>query len=83
VAVVGYFSTSPAYRYLEPEQGLLRLSFKHPGKIAAGPHKLHVQFNDDVRVQGFNYERAAEVVVRPGQVVLIDFNPEQGGVVIR
>ena len=150
VAVVGYFSTSPAYRYLAPEQGLLRLSFKHPGKIAtdcrqrtpeelaklqpqfrtamdcprerspvrvrvaldgkplydeafppaglsrdgassayrrlpiaAGPHKLHVQFNDDARVQGFNYERAADVVVRPGQVVLIDFNAEQGGVVIR
>ncbi|MGA8053170.1 MAG: hypothetical protein WCA12_04810 [Burkholderiales bacterium] len=148
--VVGYFSTSPAYRYLEPNQGLLRLSFKHPGKtkaecrkrtaeelaklqpqfrtdmdcprerspvrvrveldgeplydeafppaglsrdgassgyrrlpIAAGPHTLRVQFNDDVRVQGFNFERAARVEVKPGQVVLIDFNPEQGGVIIR
>lgn len=150
LAIVGYFSTSPAYRYLEPEQALLRLSFKHPGKIAAdcrkrtpeelaklqpqfrsemecprerspvrvrvvlderplfdeafppaglsrdgassgyrrlpiaaGAHKLRVQFNDDARVAGFNYERVAEVVVKPGQVVLIDFNPEQGGVVIR
>jgi hypothetical protein len=148
--VVGYFSTSPAYRYLGDDEGLLRLSFKHPGKIkaecrkrtpeelaklppqlrteadcprerspvrvrveldgqalydeafppaglardgassgyrrlpiAAGPHTLRVQFNDDVRVEGFNFERAAKVDVRPGQVVLIDFNPDQGGVIIR
>ena len=148
--VVGYFSTSPAYRYLEPDQGLLRLSFKHPGKtkaeckkrtpeelaklpaqlrnemdcprerspvrvrveldgeplydesfppaglsrdgassgyrrlpITAGSHTLRVGFNDDVRVQGFNFERAARVDVKPGQVVLIDFNPEHGGVIIR
>src|SRR5690606_21602539 len=26
---------SPAYRHLESDQGLLRLSFRHPGKIAA------------------------------------------------
>jgi len=148
--VVGYFSTSPAYRYLEPDQGLLRLSFKHPGKvkadckkrtpeelaklqpqfrtemdcprerspvrvrvelddqplydevfppaglsrdgassgyrrlpIATGTYTLRVQVNDDVRVQGFNFERTAQVAIAPGQVVLIDFNPEQGGVIIR
>jgi len=148
--VVGYFATSPSYRYLEPDQGLLRLSLKHPGRIkadcrkrtadelaklqpqfrtemdcprerspvrvrvelderplydesfppaglsrdgassgyrrlpiAAGSHRLRVQVNDDVRVQGFNFERSAVVDVRPGQVVLIDFNPDQGGVIIR
>lgn len=148
--VVGYFATSPPYRYLGPDEGLLRLSFKHPGKvkadcrkrtpeelarlqpqfrtemdcprerspvrvrvelderllyddvfppaglsrdgassgyrrlpIAAGTHTLRVQVNDDVRVAGFNFERAARVDVKPGQVVLIDFNPEQGGVIIR
>jgi len=42
-----------------------------------------VQVNDDVRVQGFNFERTARVEILPGQVVLIDFNPEQGGVIIR
>ncbi len=149
-AFVGYFATSPAYRYLDADQGLLRLSFKHPGKIkadcrrrtpeelaklqpqfrteldcprerspvrvrvalddeplydevfppaglsrdgassgyrrlpiAAGTHRLRVQFNDDVRVQGFTHERDAQVDVRPGQVVLIDFDPERGGVLIR
>ena len=147
---IGYFSTSPQYRHLAPDQGLLRLSFKHPGKfkadcrertpeelakipanmrqamdcprerspvrvrvaldgrdlyddvfppaglsrdgassgyrrlpIAAGLHHLKVQFNDDVRISGFNYEREQRVEVKAGQVVLIDFVPEKGGVVIR
>ena len=149
-ALVGYCSTSPPYRYLGPDEALLRLSFRHPGKlkadcrqrtpeelaklqpqfraamdcprerspvrvrvelddallvdeafppaglkrdgaasgyrrlpIDAGTHKLRVQFNDDARVAGFTHDRAADVAVRPGQVVLIDFDPERGGVIIR
>jgi hypothetical protein len=52
-------------------------------RIAAGPHRLHVQFNDDVRVSGFTHERSAEIHPRPGDIVLIDFQPGQEGVVIR
>ncbi len=149
-AFVGYFSTSPAYRHLEPDQGLLRLSFRHPGQfvtdcrtrspeelaklspqlraqmdcprerspvhvrvelngkplydevfppaglrrdgaaagyhrlaIPAGEHRLRVQVNDDARIKGFNHEGERQLAVVPGQVVLIDFIPDQGGVVIR
>ena len=149
-AFVGYFATFPRYQHLQPDEALLRLSFKHPGKpvgecrqrtpeelaklppqlraqvdcprerspvhvrvefdgqplydetfppaglrrdgaasgyrrlpIAAGKHDVKVAFNDDVRVQGFNYERQATVDVKPGQVILIDFAPERGGVIIR
>lgn len=148
-AFVVYFSTEPPYRHLDADDGLLRLSFRHPGKIVAdcrkrtpeeleklppqlrtemdcarerspvkvrvdldgrtlldrvyepaglrhdgassgyfrmpipiGEHTLDVQFNDDVRVEGFNYERRHTVDVKPGQVVLIDF-VEDKGVVIR
>ena len=31
-AVVGVFSVWPPFRQIEPDQGLLRLSFSHPGK---------------------------------------------------
>jgi hypothetical protein len=31
-AVIGYFSTFPRYQHLQPDEALLRLSFKHPGK---------------------------------------------------
>lgn len=29
IAVLGYFSTSPAYRHLPPDQALVKLSFTH------------------------------------------------------
>lgn len=147
---VGWFSSSPPYRHLADDEGLLRLSFKHPGQyvadcrarsaeelaklppqlratmdcprerspvrvsvqldgaplydevfapaglrrdgaasgyrrlsIPAGEHRLLVQVNDDARVQGFTHERAETVRIRPGQVVLIDFVADRGGVVIR
>lgn len=147
---VVYFSTAPEYRHLESDQGLLRLSFRHPGKtvadcrertpeelakmppqlraqsdcprerspvkvrveldgkllftetyapaglrqdgaasgyfrmpIPAGEHEVRVQFNDDVRVEGYNYQGERRLDVRPGQVVLIDLAPDRGGVLIR
>ncbi|MCL4184856.1 MAG: hypothetical protein KJ011_15560 [Burkholderiaceae bacterium] len=149
-AFIGYFSTAPAYQHLEPDQGLLRLSFRHPGQfitdcrerspeelaklprqlraqmdcprerspvhvrveldgkslydetfapaglrrdgaasgyhrlpIPAGEHRLRVQVNEDARVKGFTHEGERQLMVAPGQVVLIDFIADQGGVVIR
>ena len=51
--------------------------------IAAGTHRLAVTLSDDVRPGAPVYERTANLDVRPGQIVLIDFKPEQGGIVIR
>jgi len=51
--------------------------------IVAGAHRLRVTLRDDVRPGAPVYERAASLDVRPGQIVLIDFKPDQGGVVIR
>ena len=148
--VVGYFSSSPHYRLLEDDQGLLRLSLQHSGKllvecrqrsaqelakmppnmrtsadcprerspvavrveldgkpiindsfapaglsrdgasaayrrlpIPAGQHQLHVRINDDKKVPGYTHEREFALNVKPGQIVLIDFQPELGGVVLR
>ncbi len=147
---IGYFSTSPAYRHLDDDQALLRISFRHPGKIAtdcrtrsaeelaklpvhlraeqdcdrerspvhirveidgqllhdevvapaglrkdgasstyrrlpiaAGEHHLKVMINDDRRVEGFNYHGERKVALSPGQVVLVDFVADKGGVIIR
>lgn len=149
-AFIVFFSTSPTYRHLDDDQGLLRLSFRHPGQIATdcrrrtpeelaelppqlrtemecererspvkvrveldgellfdrvyepaglrrdgassgyfrmpipvGEHEVRVQVNDDVRVEGFNHQGERRVDVKPGQVVLIDFIADQGGVIIR
>jgi hypothetical protein len=51
--------------------------------IRAGAHTLRVQLNDDARRTDFPYQREAAVTVAPGQIVLIDFNPAKGGLLIR
>lgn len=38
-AFIGYFASAPAYSLLAPGQGLLRLSFSHPGKIVSDCRK--------------------------------------------
>lgn len=51
--------------------------------IRAGAHTLRVQLSDDARRSDFAYERFATIDVKPGQIVLIDFNPGKGGLLIR
>jgi hypothetical protein len=149
-AFVGVFSSWPSVKLLEPDQGLLRLSFTHPGqfvtdcrqrtpeelaklppqlraaqdcprerspvhvivdvdgkplvdevfpprgfrrdgaasgygryRIAAGTHDVRVAVNDDVRVKGPTHVREAVLKIAPGQVVLIDFQTDKGGVIIQ
>ncbi|HEY5635252.1 MAG TPA: hypothetical protein VIT02_15970 [Burkholderiaceae bacterium] len=38
-AAIGVFSVWPPYQHLPPDQGLLRLSFKHPGKFVTDCRK--------------------------------------------
>lgn len=51
--------------------------------IRAGRHTLTVRLSDDARRDDFAYERTAVLDVQPGQIVLIDFDPGKGGIVIR
>ena len=51
--------------------------------VPAGEHELSVKFNDSVRVSGFNYAREEEIDLRPGQVLVVDFNPHTGGILIQ
>jgi hypothetical protein len=51
--------------------------------VPAGEHDLSVKFNDSVRVPGYNYAREEELELRPGQVLVVDFNPQKGGILIQ
>jgi hypothetical protein len=149
-AAIGLFSSFPRYRHLAHDQGLLKLSFSHPGQLVsecrrrtpeelgelppnmrnpldcprerspvtvqlaldgsvlarreippaglsrdgpstiyarfpvpAGSHRLSVQLDDSVREPGFNYTREEDVHIAPGQIVVVDFNPEKGGIVVQ
>jgi hypothetical protein len=51
--------------------------------VPAGEHRLSVKLNDSVREPGFNYSREQRVQLQPGQIVVVDFNAEKGGIVIQ
>jgi hypothetical protein len=51
--------------------------------IPAGAHRIRVGVNDDARHADVFSTAEQAVQLAPGQVVLIDFDPRRGGVVIR
>ena len=51
--------------------------------VPAGEHRLTVKLNDSVRMPDFNFTRDEQVRLSPGQIVVVDFNAEKGGIVIR
>jgi len=51
--------------------------------VPAGEHRLSVKFSDDIRAPGFNYVSDERVQLHPAQVVVVDFNPARGGVLIQ
>lgn len=145
MAIIGYFSTSPTYQHLAPDQSLIRLSITHAAQrkaecrertpeelaklspnmrapldcprerspvtleleldgrlvvravappsgltgdgastiyrrlpVAAGKHRVVARLKD--RVGGdFNYVSEAELELRPGRVLVIDFHAAGGG----
>ena len=145
MAIIGYFSTSPVYHHLAPDQGLIRFSLSHAAQrkvecrertpeelarlapnmrapmdcsrerapvaveleldgklvvqavvppsgltrdgastiyrrlqVAAGTHRIVARLRD--RAGGeFNYVREAELEIKPGRVLVIDFHADKGG----
>jgi len=51
--------------------------------VSAGEQRISVRFNDDVRPGARVYEHEASVKLVPGQVLVIDFDAEKGGIVLR
>ena len=51
--------------------------------VPAGEHELVVKFNDSVRVPGFNYIRKQGVELEPGRVLVVDFDPARGGILLQ
>lgn len=50
--------------------------------VPTGEQRIHVRFNDDVRPGARVYEHEASVALLPGQVLVIDFDAEKGGIVL-
>ena len=66
-----------AHRQLARPSGLSRdgsasLYLRQP--VLAGSHLLAVRLRDSARSAGFDYQRQARVELRPGQILVIDFD---------
>jgi len=48
--------------------------------VPAGPQVVDVRFNDDVRPGARTYHREASIDLKPGQVLVVDFDAEKGGI---
>ena len=52
-------------------------------QVAAGEQRIAVRMKDDVRHEGFTHQREATVTLKPAQILVIDFDAEQGGITLR
>lgn len=55
----------------------------HRVQVAAGTHQIAVRLKDDVRTRGFGFTREASVTLQPAQILVIDFDPEKGGITLQ
>ncbi|MCF8199746.1 MAG: hypothetical protein K9J42_13335 [Sulfuritalea sp.] len=48
-------------------------------EVKAGTYQLSAKMNDNLINPGFNHVKEAKVTLKPAQVLVIDFNPDKGG----
>lgn len=48
-------------------------------ELKAGTYQLAVKMNDNLINPGFNFVKEEQITLKPAQVMVIDFNPDKGG----
>lgn len=77
---------APVLRHVARPSGLSRdgaSAVYHRMQVPAGTHHLAVRLKDDVRASGFGFTREATVTLKPAQILVIDFDPEKGGITLQ
>ena len=73
------------YRQLAVPAGLSRdgaSSVYHRLEVPAGEHRIAVRLKDSAGPAAFTHKREATVTLKPAQVLVIDFDPQQGGITL-
>ena len=50
--------------------------------VPAGARRIAVRLKDNQTIEGFNYQHDSTITLKPAQVLVIDFNAEQGGIIL-
>jgi len=51
--------------------------------VPAGEQRIAVRLSDDARARGFTNQRESTVMLKPAQVLVIDFDAEKGGITLQ
>jgi len=73
------------YQHAAAPSGLSRdgaSTVYHRFDVPAGQHRITVRMKDNKTAGGFTHQRDATVTLKPAQVLVIDFNAEQGGIIL-
>lgn len=73
----------PAFRHLAEPSGLSRdgaSTVYHRLQVSAGEHRLAVRLKDNARSAGFDFMREETLTLKPGQVLVIDFDSEKSAI---
>ncbi len=76
----------PLYRAELPPGGLARdgtATVYRRFAVEPGRHVLAARLRDSARAEGFDYERTAEIELRAGQNLAVDFHADRGGFVFK
>jgi hypothetical protein len=53
----------------------------YSSKVPAGEHKFEIKMDDSVRKQGFDHQLMQDIDIRPGQILLVEFDTLNGFVI--
>lgn len=73
------------YRHVAEPSGLSRdgaSTVYQRLEMLAGEHRIAVRLKDSNTRDGFDYVRDETLTLKPGQVLVIDFNAEKGGITL-
>lgn len=76
----------PAMRHVARPSGLSRDGASAVYErlvVGAGTHRIAVRLKDSAGAGGFDYQREQEVKLVPGQILVIDFDAEKGGITLQ
>ncbi|MEO8123000.1 MAG: hypothetical protein ABI633_03025 [Burkholderiales bacterium] len=76
----------PAIRHVAQPSGLSRdgaSSVYQRMTVHAGMHQVVVRLKDNAGKGGFDYESEKTVTLAPAQILVIDFDPQRGGITFR
>lgn len=84
VTIEAMLDGEPFYNALLKPTGLFEdggVDVFYSAKIPAGTHRLSLQMNDSVRVEGFNHSFERQVNIDPAQILLVGFDSNKGFVI--